>query len=169
MLEPDLQERPGCKYCHSTIEPVAAYWGHWGEFQPRYLNAADYPDYDQNCYECALANTCGPRCAQQYVTSAGVAATVPFLGWLNSYLFLHPEDTDNVLKGPRLLVHRTLMDGRLPACAARNFAVWLMGRQLLPDEEPWLDALVQLFTESNFDVRTLVAAIVTSDFYRRVR
>jgi hypothetical protein len=169
MQEPDLQKRAGCKYCHSTLEPVAAYWGHWGEYHPRYLNSVDYPDFDPDCHECALSNACDPRCTQQYITSTGIAATTPFLGQLNAYLFLADEDVDNVLKGPKLLVQRTLLDGRLPSCAVRNFAVWLLGRSMLPDEEPWLDDVTGIFVESNYDVKTLVFAIVTSDFYRRVR
>ena len=169
MQEPDLQKRPGCKYCHSTIEPAAAYWGHWGEYSPRYLNAVDYPDYDPVCHECALSGSCGARCSQQYVTSANIPETTPYLGYLNAYLFLADEDVDNILKGPRLLVHRTLLDGRLPNCTVRNFATWLIGRALLPDEESWLKTLNNIFVASNYNVKTLVHAIVTSEFYRRVR
>ena len=88
---------------------------------------------------------------------------------LQAYLFLAEEDIDNILTGPRLLVHRTLLDGRLPACVTRNVAVWLLGRQLLPDEEGWLLEIQQAFMASNYDFKGLVRSIVTSDFYRRVR
>ena len=168
MSEPDLQKRPGCKYCHSTIEPAAAYWGHWGEYRPRYLNPNTYPDYDPECHECALAGTCTERCSRQYITSASVPETVPFLGYLNAFLFLAEEDLVNIAQGPKLLVERTLLDGRLARCAVRNVAVWLMGRELLPDEESWLETLEQIFVISDYNVKSLVYAIVTSDFYRRV-
>jgi hypothetical protein len=168
MQEPDLQKRPGCKYCHSTIEPAAAYWGTWGEYRPRYLNAEDYPDYDPECHDCALAGTCGERCVQQYVTAANIPEAVPYLGFLNAYLFLAEEHQVNISGGTQLLVEKTLLDGRLPDCAVRNFAIWLMGRDLLPDEESWLETLSDVFAASDYDVKSLVYAIVTSDFYRRV-
>ena len=94
--------------------------------------------------------------------------TIPFLGYLNAFLFLADEDLVNIAQGPKLLVQRTLLDGRLVSCAVRNMAVWLIGRELLPDEESWLETLEQIFIISNYDVKSLVYAIVTSDFYRRV-
>ena len=94
--------------------------------------------------------------------------TIPYLGYLNAFLFLADEDLVNIAQGPKLLVQRTLLDGRLPSCAVRNFAVWLIGRELLDDEEAWLETLEQIFVMSNYNVKSLVYAIVTSDFYRRV-
>lgn len=169
LTEPDLQKRPGCKYCHSTIEPAAAYWGHWGEIKPRFLDAETYPDFDPICYECATAGNCTERCERQYVTSVDVPQAIPFLGYLNAFLFLADEDWVNISQGPKLLVERSLLDGRLASCATRNVAVWLLGRELLPDEESWLETLVDVFVASNYDVKELAYAIVTSDFYRRVR
>jgi len=81
---------------------------------------------------------------------------------------LQEEDVDNVKEGPSLLVQRTLLDGRLSECTARNFATWLMGRALLPDEESWLEDMDGLFVDSGHDLRILLHALVTSEFYRRV-
>jgi len=169
MQEPDLQKRAGCKYCHSTIEPVGAYWGHWAEFRAGYLDAQNYPDFDPVCLQCAQLGNCDSRCALNYVTAVGSASMLPYQGWLRAYLFRAEEDWNNILQGPSLLVQRTVLDGRLPSCAARNTVVWLMGRQLLPDEESWLNDIVSVFAASNYDYRALVHAVVTSDFYRRVR
>ena len=169
MMEPDLQKRPGCKYCHTTIEPVGAYWGHWQEFGISYLNPVDFPDFDPDCYTCATLNNCDNRCRRNYIVSAPTGQELPYLGMLQAYLFLAEEDIDNILTGPRLLVHRTLLDGRLPACVTRNVAVWLLGRQILPDEEEWLLQIQQGFMASNYDFKGLVHSIVMSDFYRRVR
>ena len=94
---------------------------------------------------------------------------LPYQGWLNAYLFRAEEDWDNILQGPSLLVQRTVLDGRLPSCAARNTVGWLMGRQIMPDEESWLAEIVSVFVASNYDYRVLVHAVVTSEFYRRVR
>jgi hypothetical protein len=82
---------------------------------------------------------------------------------------LRPEHFDHVEEGPQLLVTQAVIDDRFATCVARRAAEGLLGRELTEDEAPALDTWSQAFTQSGFDYRSLIEAVVTSDVYRRVR
>ncbi len=75
---------------------------------------------------------------------------------------------ENFDLGPELLVQQGIVDRRIPRCAAQQTAQWLLGREVLPEEDAWIDALAGDFVSSDYSFRTLVKAIVRSDAYRRV-
>ena len=92
-----------------------------------------------------------------------------YLGWLKSYVFLKEEHQLNPIYGPTLLVEKTIVDGRLPRCAARNFTDWLLHRELAAYEADWLEDLSNEFVMSNFNIKALVKTIVTHPYYRRAQ
>jgi hypothetical protein len=166
----DLQQRDGCKYCHSTLEPVAAHWGRWLQMGGAYLGAEEYPAFSQDCYDCAVGSgSCSAICRAYYVTSALNEQEEPYLGWLNAYKFRRTDHHANVEAGPRRLIETTTTDGRFTNCTARTAAEWLLGRSMEEFEEPWLSELEAGFIASDFSYRELVRAIVTSPVYGRVR
>ena len=167
--EPDLQRRDGCKYCHSIIEPIGAYWGRYAEGASAYLSPGEFPDFDPDCYTCALSGSCTPRCSTYYITQAPTGAEVPYLGYLKAYLFRYPEHQPHLNEGPRALVRRALLDGRLGVCATRNAFKWLVGRAPSPDEEGWVAEVAGRFMEGGYDFKSLVRELVMSDVYRRAR
>jgi len=117
-----------------------------------------------------------------------------YLGWLTPYQYLVDPELINEIKtieletkipcdptlveaakdpaietGPVLLVQQAMFDGRIATCGAKNVFNWLMGREPLKEEKAWVKALGVTFLTSNFDVATLVKALVTDERYRRVQ
>lgn len=166
----DLQERAGCKYCHSLLEPSAAFWGRYTEGGAGYMHADEYPAFSDECYTCAtIGQQCSPKCTQAYLTKAPDPEQVPFLGMLKSYEFRKDEHKINVEMGPEVLALTAVVDHRLPTCVAHTTAKWLLGRELYPEEGDWLADLAVDFVQSEYSYAKLVKAIVTSPVYRRVR
>jgi hypothetical protein len=91
------------------------------------------------------------------------------LGYLKAYLFTRDEHRPHINEGPRAMVRRALLDGRLGRCTARNAFTWLIGRAPLPDEEGWLEQVATEFMAGGYDFKALTHALVTSELYRRVR
>ncbi|MEE2827611.1 MAG: hypothetical protein VX498_00365 [Myxococcota bacterium] len=165
----DLQQRDGCKYCHSTLEPVAAHWGRWISVGGAYLDTDEYPAFSQECYDCAINGGCNSVCRAYYVTSAFNEQEEPYLGWLAPYKFRRDDHKANVEDGPRRLVETTVEDGRLTNCTVRTAAEWMVGRTMYEFEEDWLVDLQTDFVDSGYSYRELVRGVVTSPVYRRVR
>ena len=169
-LEPDLQVRDGCSYCHSELEPSAAYWGRWGEQGAGFLDPEGFPPTRDDCRQCALEGRfCGNECSLHYLMRALSTEEIPYLGMLRAYVFRRDEDVPNIDDGPAALAMRSAATGALDHCVSSSTAEWLLGRELDEDELEWGDALADEFAGSGYSYRALVRAIVTSDTYRRVR
>lgn len=165
----DLQKREGCNYCHTVLEPAAAYWGRWLEQGAGYLSSKDYTPFNDECQRCALTGQgCSDMCRRSYVIKALTEEEDPWLGYFKPYEFRQDEHKDHVEQGPLMLAQLATQDGRLPECAAKNAARWLLGRDLSSDESSWMDELSYEFVRSGYKYRALVKAIVTSPSYRRV-
>lgn len=165
----DLQQRDGCNYCHTVLEPAGAYWGRWLEQGAGFLNAKDYTPFNSECQRCALTGQgCSDMCRRSYVIKALTEEEDPWLGYFKPYEFRKDEHKDHVEQGPLMLVQLGTQDGRLPECVAKTAAHWLLGRELTPDESTWTDELSYNFVRSGYKYRALVKAIVTSPSYRRV-
>jgi hypothetical protein len=144
-LENDLQKRGGCKYCHALLEPAGSYWGRWPQLGAGFLNHESYPAFEPECEKCAYNGGCSNLCNKNYVTKAMGPNETIYFGWLKPYLFRRSEHKINVNEGPKLLVKKTMVDHRLPMCMARRVSTWLLGRNLLPEEEGWLSEIAQEF------------------------
>lgn len=169
-VEPDLQKRSGCQYCHSRLEPAAAHWGRWRETGAGYLDPETHPAYDPACEECATSSKdCSERCEAHYITDLTDRYKQLYAGKLDAYLFRRKRHEPNVEVGPERLAMQTVGDNRLPRCAVETRAEALLGRPLGVADEPWVTDLVDRFVESGYSYREMVKAIVTSSKYRRVR
>jgi len=168
--ELDLQLRDGCKYCHALLEPSASYWGRWRQEGAGYLEPGEFPALREDCERCATTSeACSADCKSFYLTSALVESQEDYLGMLLAYEFRREDQLGNVESGPRALALSVVVDGRLPDCVSRTAATWLLGRDILPEEEPWVDELSDQFIGSNFRYRTLIKNIVSSPVYRSVQ
>lgn len=168
--EPDLQLRAGCDYCHALLEPAAAHWGRWGERGMTYLNSDEYPAFDIACATCARsALPCPSRCLTHYVVNPGSTSEDAWTGWLHGYTFRRDEHMRSIEEGPKMLVHKSAVDGRLPRCVARTAAQRLLGETLRDDDEAFVDELAQSFVASGFRYSEVVREIVLNSMYRRVR
>lgn len=167
-LQPDVQERPGCAYCHAILEPAAAHWGRWTQQGAGFLSPEHYPEFRQECADCGRGlERCSDICRLNYVTRALSPEEEPNLGRLRAFEFLRPEHEIFVEQGPAALVREGLADGRFTRCTVRRTAEWLIGRELADEDEPWVRELTARFLESDFRYRELVRAVVTSETYRR--
>ncbi|MCO4761044.1 MAG: hypothetical protein KC502_06035 [Myxococcales bacterium] len=168
--QPDLQQRPGCKYCHALLGPVSSYWGRWTESGAGFLNKADFPATRADCETCAkTGQLCSTECRRYYLTKATADPEKPFLGMLNAYVFRQDVHKHYIEQGPRLMALGAVADNRLPRCVAKRTAEWLVGRQLQGKELEWAQELALDFVKNGYRFRSLVRDIVTSDIYRRVR
>ena len=166
--QPDVQQRPGCNYCHAILEPAAAHWGRWTQQGGGFLSQSGFPEFRQECYDCGIGSeACSDVCRFNYVTRALSPEEEGNLGRLRAFAFLRDEHRPNVEEGPSGLVRAGLADGRFTACSVRRTAEWMVGRELTGEEEPWARELTDAFLESTFRYRDLVRAIVTSETYRR--
>ncbi len=166
--QPDVQQRPGCNYCHAILEPSAAYWGRWTQQGGGFLSPSTYPEFRQECFDCGRGlEPCSTLCRNNYVTRALSPEEMPNLGRLQAFEFLRDEHRPNVEAGPAGLVRQGLADGRFTSCSVQHTASWLLGRELTGEEEAWARGLTQDFLGSDFRYRELVRAIVTSETYRR--
>lgn len=168
-VEPDLQVRHGCEYCHALLEPAASHWGRWGERGATWLSPTTSPAFDQSCALCAQGAPCSTRCRQFYVTNALEEKSEPFIGWLNAYYFRREEHKPFVEDGPKLLVYKTVVDGRFPKCVARGAAEMLLGRPLDDKDDGWLADVADQFVASGYSYRAVVKAALEHPAYRRVR
>jgi len=167
--EPDLQKRAGCKFCHAILEPSAAHWGRWPERAAGYVDPETFPAYREDCFACALSNTCEDDCRRFYVTRSYTPEINAYLGFLKPYVFRRAEHEVNIEQGPSLLALQGIVTHELPMCAARTALANALGRAVLPDESEWLDEVALDFAAQGFSYRDMVKAIVTSDTFRRVR
>ena len=170
-LEPDLQLRDGCNYCHGELEPAAAHWGRWSQQGSGYLDPDGFPAMRPDCQQCALEGRfCGAECDRYYVMDARSTEEIPYLGWLRSYVFLRETNEGNIDQGPRALALRGAATGQLDRCVATRTAEWLLGRGVDAEVEyEWIETLADEFADSGYQYRDLVRAIVQSESYRRVR
>ncbi len=167
---PDLQQREGCKYCHTILEPASTHWGRWTERGAGQLDTATFPAFREDCYECGTAGRlCSAECRSYYITTTYSPLEAPYIGSLRAFGFLKPEHMHYVDRGPKLLVANSVVDERFPNCSARRAMQGFFGRDLTVDEEQELKTLSRAFVSSNYSYRALVKAIVTNPVYRRVR
>lgn len=169
-LDPDLQRRAGCKYCHSILEPSAAHWGRWAEVGGGYLYPDQYPATHPECYDCAVNNRrCSGFCRTNYLTRSYSDADEPYMGMLNAYAYRRDPHMHHVEEGPKLLGRTAVADNRFPVCVARKTAEWLLGRSTNVSDQEWLDELALQFVRDQYGYRKLIKRIITSPQYRRVQ
>ncbi len=169
-VEPDLQKRDGCKYCHALLEPAAAHWGRWTERGAGFLAPELFPARRADCEQCGrTGQACSQECRLYYVTNTFTPEEEAFVGALSSYQFLRADHERNVEMGPRLLVLTSIVDDRFPTCISQRTVEGMVGRELDAEETEWAGSLARDFLASGYRYRDLVKSIVTSDIYRRVR
>lgn len=169
-LQPDLQKRDGCQWCHTTLEPAAAYWGRWTEVGGGYLDPETFPALREDCLLCASTGAaCSDACNRYYLTQPLAPEELFYLGQLNAYVFRYDSHMPNIEYGPALLALTKTVDNQLPYCVTAKTAGWILGRELTSEDAAHIDEWAVAFAASNFDFRALVEAIVLSETYGRVQ
>ena len=145
-------------------------WGRWTEQGAGYLDQSLFPPYEESCERCVTEGyTCSDVCRRYYLSDLIANEQLPYLGMLNSYVFLDDDHQEHVAEGPELLVKKALGDGRLGQCVSKRAVEHFLSRDIRTEEGDWVDDLMVDFVSSGYRYKTLVKAIVTSESYRRVR
>lgn len=166
---PDLSRRPGCKDCHALLEPWSASWGRWKEVGSGYTSTSAYPDFAQECYDCALEGGCSSYCRNNYLVEASHPDQEPFIGWYLPYVYLKQADISQPTDGPKQWAQEIINDQHFSRCASQNAARWLLGWSDEEMQAELIDGWAAEFSASGFNYRTLVRSIVTSSAYRRTK
>jgi len=161
--EPDLTKRCGCKYCHVTVEPAAAYWGRWSEAGFAPMDEATYPKVRTDCAD--PQNARNPLCRRFYLTSPGHPDEEAYKGYLMPYVFATPQREANIAQGPRGIADAAIANGSFASCATRQLYERLVAREAVETDQAALDALSASFVASSYDVRALIESIVTRPEY----
>ncbi|MEC7987803.1 MAG: hypothetical protein VX278_21725 [Myxococcota bacterium] len=164
---PDLSRRPGCKDCHALLEPWSSGWGRWKEVGSRHFSADDYPDFSQECYDCAINGGCSSYCRNNYLVRATHPDQEPFLGWYLPYIYLKQEEAEHPTAGPKLWAQESIDDGYFARCASQNAARWLLGWSDDEMQADQVDAWTADFIASGLSYRALIRSIITSPVYGR--
>ncbi|MBK8258794.1 MAG: DUF1585 domain-containing protein [Polyangiaceae bacterium] len=155
-MEPDLTVRSGCSTCHITLEPLAAYFTRTVETDLTFLSPSAFAVQNDKC---AL----GPDGKLPYVCSFyyDPALSTSKTGILRGAF----GATDNADEGPRGLGREIAQDDRFGRCAVMRIAGALLGRDLTPADEPWVDSLTLQFVQGGYRARNVVREVLLSKEY----
>ena len=147
-MEPDLQKRAGCKYCHARLEPTASYWGRFPESGAGLLSKSISLHSPKNARPVFKDGPCPSMC-NQYVTKASVESEKAYFGWLKHTLFLKADAMPYIDRDlPRWSNAASSTTSCHPASRKRlHLAVWPRPH---PTESAWLDDIAQDFVVSGF-------------------
>ena len=162
--EPNLMKRCGCRYCHQTIEPVAAYWGRWSESAASLMDSKVYPEY---------LDKCGSRdarrdrfCRTFYFVSPSHQDEERYRGMLKSYVFANDKMKQNIDKGPVGLANEAIKSGLFASCTVKKLWMWFVSKSLPSDHR--LKTLTQQFIKDNYNMKKLLRNMVMTSEYRRL-
>ncbi len=161
--EPNLTERCGCKFCHVSVEPAAAYWGRFAEAGLASLNEDVFPKFNRACSTPQSARN--PLCRFFYLTEAGHPDEAPYVGMMLPYVFADAVREENIELGPAALAQEAVESGDFARCTTRKMWRSLMGREPLVEDEPVVEALAEDFIANDYDLRELVLSLVTRPEY----
>jgi hypothetical protein len=142
--DPNLMVRPGCKTCHATLEPLAAYFARVEASNFVFLPQADFPVHNTTCKLDKNGHLNG-ACTALYDPAFADAKGATLRSAYGS-----PAHADETPVGAAQDITRM---PEFAGCAVQRVTSSLLGRPTTPDD----DVLV----------KSLVRAIVRSDEYRR--
>lgn len=173
---PNLSEREKCSYCHQRLEPRTVYFGRFAEVGGVELFPQYYPEWRQDCYNCASQSfdahdpgMCDYDCARNYYVSIDGPREVlePQWGRKKELAFRSDAELDNYDRGPRGLVDDAEETGAIARCLTNRLATKLLHRAPVEDEAEWISELSDKFRQNGYRLPELVFDIVTSPNYRR--
>lgn len=156
--EPNLTIRPGCKTCHATLEPLAAYFARVEPSNFVFLPQSNFPVHNATC-KLDKNGKLGGGCNALYDAS--------FVGAQGATLrsaYASPEHTDATPTGAGQDITKM---PEFAQCAVQRIASSFLGRPTTPDDDPLLASLTAGFVGSGYRTKALVKAILKSDAYRR--
>ena len=156
--EPNLMIRPGCKSCHATLEPLAAYFARVEPSSFVFLPQAQFPVHSTTCKLDKNGKLNG-NCNALYDAAFADAKGATLRSAYGS-----PEHADETPAGAARDITGLPEFGE---CAVQRVTSSFLGRTTTADDEPLLASLNAVFVRSGYRMKALVRAIMKSDEYRR--
>ncbi len=160
--EPDLTQRCGCKGCHVTVEPAAAYWGRWAEAGLMALEVDKFPRVQSEC-----SDGSSRFCRTFYFNELAVMNALvggPYVGTLRSYVFADEARKANIERGPSGIAEKAIESGNFFRCTTRRIWSKLMARLPQGAEVERLDEVAEAFRHHD-NLRDLIRALVKTPEY----
>ena len=157
--DPDLTVRPGCKTCHATLEPLAAYFARIEPGNFVFLPEAEFPVKNQTCKLDKNSHLNG-NCNALY----DAAFVDPKQGATLRSAYASAAHADETPVG---LAQDITRMPEFASCATERVTASFLGRSLSVDDAPLLRTLADDFTRSGYRMKALVRAILLSDAYRK--
>lgn len=179
---PNLMVRDGCRDCHETLEPMAAYFARIQESDWTYLPPDRVPLRYSGCrLGDAGVPVNGPpmdgglavNCSSLYDPAFGDGDAGTLWGAYPDLAVAGKVDpaTGAALAhadlGPLGLAREILESGEFDACVSKQVAEAFLRRALVPDDDGLKAALVAAFSGAGRKPRAMVKALLTSDAYLR--
>lgn len=154
--DPDLMTRPGCASCHTTLEPLAAYFTRIKEGSSTFLSL---PAENPTCK--VVGGRMSPACTTFYDPA--------FSNGDRGLLRGAYASRDHTEAGPVALGAELAASPDYVGCALDRVASSLLGRPLDADDGELRARLLARFAESGYRMRPLVRAIVLDAAYARAQ
>jgi hypothetical protein len=160
-LEPstinDLTKRPGCATCHSTLEPMSAYFARVLESDWTYLPSAFFPTDNATCKNADPKKMSG-NCRSFYDPS--------FTDGAHSFLRGAYASAANADAGPPGLAKSMTESPEFGKCVVNNVASSFLGRALNTDDAAMVSRLESAFVDGGYKMRTLIRTLIHEAAYR---
>ncbi|HEY1694480.1 MAG TPA: hypothetical protein VGG39_20060 [Polyangiaceae bacterium] len=155
--ESNLMVRPGCKTCHATLEPLAAYFARVEPGNFVFLPQDRFPAHSTTCRldrNGKLNGNCNALYDAAFSDAKGATLR-------SAYGSMEHADETPAGAGKDI----TAMP-EFAQCAVQRVTSSFLGRQTTPDDYALLASLTDTFVRSGFHTRALVRALMRSDAYR---
>lgn len=180
--EPNLMLREGCRDCHATLDPMAAYFARIQESDWTYLPARRIPLRYGGCRvnDAGVPANAPPEdgglnvgCSSLYdpAFSDNDAGTLrdaypdlPVAGQLDPFTGAPLAHAD---QGPAGLARELVHHGRFDACVSQRVAESFLRRALTREDAALRAALVSSFSSAGRTPKAMVKALLKSDAYLR--
>jgi hypothetical protein len=174
--DPNLMTRPGCSTCHSTLEPMAAYFSRIVESDVTFLPKEVFPATTSSMCSGSgkLPAVCGCKADSKGALSGTCSTYFDPAFSDTSHAVLRGAYPDVVGasaghadSGPQGMAAELSANPELASCVAQNVARSFLGRTLGPDDAALQDDLTKALAGGGFKMRGMVRAMLKSDAYRK--
>ena len=148
---------------------MAAAWGRFAEFGFAPIDDRRFPSRaGASCMQPFSSAEQLFRCIRFYETDP-VGDEVPFVGYLNPYVFRTPAEAAIIDEGPAAVARQAIDGGTFATCTVRRMWTHFMRRAPTPEEETTIvPVLRDEFVAGGYVLRELIADLVRHPAYRRL-
>ncbi len=155
--DPNLMTRPGCSTCHTTLEPLAAWFSRVSEGDIRWIPADAMPIENPKC-KLDAAGKAPPSCRDHYDPAFSTKEHGVLRGAYASHA--HAD------AGPIGAGEELANSPELASCIVERITSAFLGRPIGSEDAALVSSLREVLTSQGYRMRPLVRALVKSKAYR---